>query len=102
MTERNNSPFQLKDPEALQKLMELRLGRNGVDDENVLHFLDQFIQLSPHNSHPFKLTTEGSGLDPYGIAADWVASTMQVAVFTYFYAPVFTLIEIEVLQKSVR
>jgi glutamate/tyrosine decarboxylase-like PLP-dependent enzyme len=99
MTERKDSPFEFKDPEALQKIMEFRLGRNGADDEKVLHVLDQVIQFSPHNSHPFKLTAEGSGLDPYGIAADWVASTMQVAVLTYLYAPVFTLMEIEVLQK---
>jgi glutamate decarboxylase len=97
--EREEAPYNFKDPAALQKIMKFGLGRNGVDDEAVFRILEQVIQFSPHNSHPFKLTAEGSGLDPYGIAADWMASTMTACILTYLYAPVFTLMEMNVLQK---
>jgi glutamate/tyrosine decarboxylase-like PLP-dependent enzyme len=38
-------------------------------------------------------------LDPYGIAAEWVASALNGSVYTYEVAPVFTLMELEVFER---
>ena len=41
-------------------------------------------------------------LDPYGLVAQWVTDSLNPSVYTYEVAPVFTLLEHQVLREMRR
>jgi len=38
-------------------------------------------------------------VDPYGVCAEWIASSLNGSVYTYEVAPVFTMMELEVFER---
>ena len=57
---------------------------------------------SVRSSHPLFLNQLYAGVDPVGVAAEWLASTLNANVHTFEVAPVLTEIEKAVLAKTAR
>lgn len=38
-------------------------------------------------------------LDPYGLAGQWIAASLNASVYTYEVAPVFTLMEMAIIEE---
>jgi sulfinoalanine decarboxylase / aspartate 1-decarboxylase len=53
------------------------------------------------NNHNFHNQLFG-GLDFYGLGAEWITSALNTGQYTYEMAPAFTLIEGEVIRKSLE
>ena len=104
---RKEAPFRFETLEDLQALMDLSLGstsmlspddpRAGIDE--IMGIMEFLIDYSPHASHPFMVSKNFAGLDPYGIVGDWLSTTMSHSVTTYILSPVGTLMEYEVEEK---
>ncbi|CAG7786760.1 unnamed protein product [Allacma fusca] len=105
--ERKKPPFQFLVPEDLQKKMNFKLKHGSLlqpNDPNagrkeLLEYVEFLIDYSPHPSHPYMVSKNSAGLDPYGIIADWLSTTMSQPLLSYFLAPVFTLMEFEVYRE---
>jgi glutamate/tyrosine decarboxylase-like PLP-dependent enzyme len=97
--ERRAGPFNYQTPQALKGLLNLSLAETGTSNEKLFGILASVIKYSPHPSHPFMLDKRVAGLDPYALAADWLAATMSNLVVTYQISPVWTLMELEMTKK---
>jgi glutamate decarboxylase len=82
---------------------ELNLGlessQGGATHEELLAFLEQVIKHSVKTGHPYFVNQLYSGLDPFGVCADWAATALNGSVYTYEVAPVFTIMELEVFER---
>ena len=105
--ERKKSPFNFKRPEVLQRMTNFRLGREPLVSDGdpkagvreLLKIMEFVIDYGPHTSHPFMVSKDMAGLDPYGIVADWLATTMSHPVLTYILSPVLNLREYEIQER---
>ncbi|CAG7828912.1 unnamed protein product [Allacma fusca] len=105
--ERQKPPFKFLAPGDLQKGMNFKLERKSLLEPNdpnagrqeLLECIEFLIDYSPHPSHPFMVSKNSAGLDPYGIIADWLSTTMSQPILSYFLAPVYTLMEFEVYRE---
>lgn len=75
----------------------------AVEDDSVIEKLCQeVIKFSiKTNSQHFHNQLFG-GLDFYGLGAEWITSALNTGQYTYEMAPVFTIIESEVIRKSLE
>lgn len=105
--ERREPPFQFKRPEELETLMDFTLGAKPLlspEDpkagaEELLDIMEFVIDYSPHASHPFMVSKNFAGLDPYGIVGDWLSTTVSHPVISYQLSPVTILMEYEVEEQ---
>ncbi|CAG7734748.1 unnamed protein product [Allacma fusca] len=105
--ERQEPPFKFLAPGDLQQGMNFKLESKSLlkpNDPNagrkeLLECIEFIIDHSPHPSHPFMVSKNSAGLDPYGILADWLSTTMYLPLVSYFLAPVYTLMEFEVYRE---
>ena len=56
------------------------------------------VKTNNHNCHNQLF----GGLDFYGLGAEWMTSALNTGQYTYEMAPVFTLIENEVIRKALE
>ncbi|XP_044746900.1 cysteine sulfinic acid decarboxylase-like [Coccinella septempunctata] len=87
-------------PESLKEKFDFSLGQSGESHEKLLSLLKQTIKYSVKTGHPYFINQLFSGLDPYGLAGQWLTDALNASVYTYEVAPVFTLME-EALIKEV-
>ncbi|CAL8081098.1 unnamed protein product [Orchesella dallaii] len=98
--QRDKPVVRFKLPENLEKILHLKLGKTPVKtQEDLLDLLKEVMRYSVKTGHPYFINQLFSGLDPYGICAEWVASALNSSVYTYEVAPVFTLMELEVFER---
>lgn len=98
--QRDKPVLRFRLPENLQTMLHLKLGKKPVSSqEDLLDLLKEVMKYSVKTGHPYFINQLFSGLDPYGICAEWVASALNSSVYTYEVAPVFTVMELEVFQK---
>lgn len=98
--QRDKPVLRFRLPENLQTILNLKLGKAPVKSQDeLLDLLKEVMKYSVKTGHPYFINQLFSGLDPYGICAEWVASALNSSVYTYEVAPVFTLMELEVFEK---
>jgi len=75
----------------------------GAAGEAALHkALDATLEYSVRTHHPNFFNQLYGAVDPMGVAADWAAVAANTNVHTFEVAPVFTVVEREVLSKMAR
>ncbi|XP_046402173.1 cysteine sulfinic acid decarboxylase-like [Ischnura elegans] len=88
------------DPENLAaRLAEHRPSADGrpATQEQLLAFVRFVVDYSVKTGHPHFFNQLFSSLDPYGLAGQWLTDALNPSVYTYEVAPVFTLMETEIL-----
>ena len=75
--------------------------QDALSQDSILAACSQVMQLSVNTSHSWFFNQLFARTDPVSVAADWMISTLNASMYTYEVAPVFTLIEQEVLVKLV-
>ncbi|KAK9502790.1 hypothetical protein O3M35_011496 [Rhynocoris fuscipes] len=98
-THRESKVVRFVEPERLKEILDLELKNEGSTDESLLNNVRDTIKYSVNTGHPYFVNQLFSGLDPYGMAGQWVAATLNASVYTYEVAPVFTLMEETVLAE---
>lgn len=87
------------DPEALKKTLDLEVSPEPVSHESLLQSTKDIMKYSVNVGHPYFVNQLFSGVDPYGLAGQWLTDTLNPSVYTYEVAPVFTLMEESVISK---
>eukprot|EP00939_MAST-03C_sp_MAST-3C-sp1_P003539 g3539.t1 len=94
------SPKELKDIfEASGVPLEISKNQEPVSDAALLVAIDSLLKYSVRTAHPLFLNQLYSRADPVGIAADWVSVATNTNCHTYEVAPVYTMMENEMLKK---
>ncbi|XP_063590139.1 cysteine sulfinic acid decarboxylase-like [Penaeus indicus] len=98
-TDRNNKVVEWVEPAELEKQLDLRLGDEGITHATLLRYLKGVIRFSVKTGHPYFINQLFSSLDVYGLVGQWVTDALNPSVYTYEVAPVFTIMENEVLSN---
>ncbi|XP_059538986.1 cysteine sulfinic acid decarboxylase isoform X4 [Myotis daubentonii] len=88
-----------KEPEELKQLLDLELRSQGESKEQILERCQAVIRYSVKTCHPRFFNQLFSGLDPHALAGRIVTESLNTSQYTYEIAPVFVLMEEEVLRK---
>jgi len=108
-TDRTTPVVKLASPDQLMSeftnagvSMRIDDNQESVEKEELLEACKKTLEYSVKSGHPFFFNQLTGRADPVSIAADWLSVAANCSVFTYEVAPVFTLIENELLQKLGR
>ncbi|KAJ8926035.1 hypothetical protein NQ315_009890 [Exocentrus adspersus] len=101
-TTRRDKVLLWQTPEELEKQFDFGLKQHGDDQEKLINLLRNTIKFSVKTGHPYFINQLFSGLDPYGLAGQWLTDSLNASVYTYDVAPVFTLMETHVLAEICR
>lgn len=88
-----------KEPEELKQLLDLELQSQGESKERILERCRAVIHYSVKTGHPRFFNQLFSGLDPHALAGRIITESLNTSQYTYEIAPVFVLMEEEVLKK---
>ncbi|XP_018322995.1 cysteine sulfinic acid decarboxylase-like [Agrilus planipennis] len=91
-----------KHPEDLKKTFDFSLDQHGTSHEKLLALIKNTIKFSVKTGHLYFINQLFSGLDPYGLAGQWLTDALNASMYTYEVAPVFTLMETTVIQEVCR
>ncbi|XP_078613588.1 cysteine sulfinic acid decarboxylase-like isoform X1 [Branchiostoma floridae x Branchiostoma japonicum] len=86
-------------PEELSKRIDLELRDDPEPHESLLDHCKKTIQHSVKTGHPMFLNQLYQGMDPYGLAGQFVSDSLNTNLHTFEAAPVFVLMEQEVVRK---
>jgi glutamate/tyrosine decarboxylase-like PLP-dependent enzyme len=75
------------------------LVNTNLSSANFLQLLSSLQKYSVNTSHPYFFNQLFGSLDPIALAAEIVALSVNTSVYTYETAPVFTLLEREVMRN---
>nr|CAI5833273.1 unnamed protein product [Callosobruchus analis] len=98
-TTRQDKVVLWQSPEQLEAQFDFGLKQNGDGQEKLLSLLRSTIKFSVKTGHPYFINQLFSGLDPYGLAGQWLTDSLNASVYTYEVAPVFTLMEKHVMRE---
>ncbi|XP_045461721.1 cysteine sulfinic acid decarboxylase-like [Harmonia axyridis] len=101
-TTRSDKVVLWQTPENLKEKFDFSLRQNGESHVNLLSLLKQTIKFSVKTGHPYFINQLFSGLDPYGLAGQWLTDALNASVYTYEVAPVFTLMEDALIKEICR
>nr|XP_054752159.1 cysteine sulfinic acid decarboxylase-like [Lytechinus pictus] len=86
-------------PHELKNQMDLTIKDEPESHDRLLQLCKQTYDHSVKVSHPQFYNQLFAGQDTYGLAGAWMTESLNESQYTYEVAPVFTLIEQEVLSK---
>ncbi|KAG7204292.1 hypothetical protein KM043_002113 [Ampulex compressa] len=91
-----------REPDYLQDIISFDLNEDPADHRQLLKLAEKILQYSVKTGHPYFMNQLFSGLDPYGLAGQWLTDTLNASVYTYEVAPVLTLMEKTLMAKLLR
>jgi len=71
-------------------------------EENMIQLLQQIQNNSVNTNHPYFFNQLFGALDPIALAAELVSLSVHTSAYTFEVAPVFTLMEIHVIEKLAK
>ncbi|KAM0730892.1 Acidic amino acid decarboxylase GADL1 [Formica fusca] len=89
-------------PEVLQDKIPFSLDKNPVEEKELETLIRQVIRYSVKTSNPHFHNQLYGGVDEYGLVGSWLTEVLNTSQYTFEVAPVFTLIEHEVIKKSLQ
>lgn len=87
------------DDDAIQHCKDGSQQKHQQSEASFLHLLSLIQKYSVNTSHPYFFNQLFGALDPIALAAEIVALSVNTSVYTYETAPVFTLLEQEVMGQ---
>ncbi|EGI69245.1 PREDICTED: cysteine sulfinic acid decarboxylase-like [Acromyrmex echinatior] len=94
--------IQFRPPNYLQKIISISLDDKPASNREIETVIRQTIQFSVKTSNPHFHNQLYAGVDEYGLIGSWITEVLNTSQYTYEVAPVFTLMEREVIQKSLE
>ncbi|XP_011568918.3 cysteine sulfinic acid decarboxylase [Plutella xylostella] len=86
-------------PDEIKKAIDLQPRDSPVTHEELLKIMADVARYSVNTAHPYFVNQLFSAVDPYGLVAQWLTDALNPSVYTFEVAPVFTLMEEEVLRE---
>nr|ALX34911.1 cysteine sulfinate decarboxylase [Paralichthys olivaceus] len=87
-----------REPEELAALLDLELRENGEPQHQLLQRIRDVAKYSVKTSHPRFFNQQFAGVDYHSLAGRFLTESLNTNLFTYEVAPVFVLMETEVLR----
>ncbi|KAM4610103.1 cysteine sulfinic acid decarboxylase-like [Polymixia lowei] len=87
-----------KEPEELSALLDLELREKGESKDKLLQRVRNVAKYSVKTGHPRFLNQQFAGVDYHSLAGRFLTEALNTNLFTYEVAPVFVLMESEVLR----
>ncbi|KAG7200793.1 hypothetical protein KM043_003166 [Ampulex compressa] len=89
-------------PEELREELSLSLKNEPASREEIEKAIRQIIRYSVKTFSPHFHNQLYGGIDDYGLLGAWLTDVLSTSQYTYEVAPVFTLMEREVIERSLR
>ncbi|KAF4518130.1 hypothetical protein B566_EDAN004480 [Ephemera danica] len=86
-------------PDELKKIVDMELHEAPSSHDELLEAIKKTIKYSVKTGHPMFLNQLFSGLDPYGLAGQWVTDALNPSGYTFEVSPVFTVLEDVVMTR---
>ncbi|XP_024148968.1 cysteine sulfinic acid decarboxylase isoform X2 [Oryzias melastigma] len=87
-----------REPDSLALLLDLQLRDTGESQDRLLQRVRDVAKYSIKTSHPHFFNQQFGGVDYHSLAGRFLTEALNTNLFTYEVAPVFVLIETEVLK----
>ncbi|XP_075707941.1 cysteine sulfinic acid decarboxylase [Rhinoderma darwinii] len=97
-TDRNHKVCEWMEPEELKRVLDFNLRSEGESQEVLLGYCKDIIRLSVKTGHPRFFNQLFSGLDRHAFTGRIISEALNTSQYTYEVAPVFVLMEDEVLK----
>lgn len=101
-TDRSSKVIDWHTPEQLRSIYDFPLRQEAESHDTLYKLLQQTISYSVKTGHPYFVNQLYSGVDPYALIGQWLTDALNPSVYTFEVAPVFTLMEEEVLHEMRR
>lgn len=88
--------------EGLGAKLPLRQGDTTISGDTALAVVEGLIDRAVHASHPRFFNQNWAGADPISVVGDWLTALLNTTAATYEMAPVFTLMDNELLARMAR
>ncbi|XP_064541149.1 cysteine sulfinic acid decarboxylase [Drosophila montana] len=90
-------------PDELKKHIDLTIKENETStNSDIEQICQQVIQYSVKTSHGRFHNQLFGQMDPFGLAGAWITEALNTSTYTYEVAPVFSLIETEIISTVCR
>jgi len=86
-------------PDELEKRMSLQISDSPCSNEKLLSMCKDVMRYSVKTGHPHFYNQLFGGFNPYGLGGAWLTDCLNASQYTYEVAPVFNIMEKEVLNK---
>eukprot|EP01088_Endostelium_zonatum_P005848 TRINITY_DN1781_c0_g1_i2.p1 TRINITY_DN1781_c0_g1~~TRINITY_DN1781_c0_g1_i2.p1 ORF type:complete len:464 (+),score=48.62 TRINITY_DN1781_c0_g1_i2:171-1562(+) len=96
---RERKVIEFKPPKDILNEMNIKIEGDACGITGILGELQKSLDYSMKTGHVRFFNQLFAGTDKAAIIAEWLTSVMNTCMFTYEVAPVFTLMEIEVVEK---
>ena len=96
---RKNPVARWREPGHLRDIISFDLEEGPRSQDSLLEIAGNVFKYSVKTGHPYFMNQLFSGLDPYGLAGQWLTDALNSSVYTYEVAPVITLMEKTVIKK---
>lgn len=94
--------IEFKQPEELKKLFDLRAGHDGCSPDEAHALLEQVVRYSVRTTHPHFYNQLYAGIDEVALTGAWLTEALNTNQYTFEVAPVFMLVEHEVIRQLVE
>ncbi|XP_063596063.1 cysteine sulfinic acid decarboxylase-like [Penaeus indicus] len=94
--------IEFKQPEELKKLFDLRVGQDGCSPDEAHALLEQVVRYSVKTTHPHFYNQLYAGIDEVALTGAWLTEALNTNQYTFEVAPVFMLVEHEVIRQLVE
>lgn len=101
-TNRSSKVVEWHEPAELRQLFDFQLREQGESQDKLRELLRETIRFSVKTGHPYFINQLYSGVDPYALVGQWLTDALNPSVYTYEVAPLFTLMEEQVLAEMRR
>ncbi|XP_062314725.1 cysteine sulfinic acid decarboxylase [Osmerus eperlanus] len=98
-TDVNEKVCEWRDPDELSALLDLELRDKGEEQPQLLQRVQDVAKYSVKTSHPRFLNQQFAGVDYHSLTGRFLTEALNTSQYTYEAAPVFVLMENEVLRK---
>jgi len=86
-------------PDELRKVLDFNLHEKGVGLDGILDDLKKTLKYSTRTGHIRFFNQLWAGSDIAAIIAEWFLSVLNTSMYTYEVAPVFTLMEMTLIDR---
>ncbi|XP_046915209.1 glutamate decarboxylase isoform X2 [Dermatophagoides farinae] len=97
--DRSRPILRYNDPDEMKTKFNFNIGKEPINLEQIVHDCAQALYYQVRTAHPHYFNQLSCGLDIVSLAGEWLTAAANTNMFTYEIAPVFILMEHEVLKK---
>ncbi|VDM24706.1 unnamed protein product [Toxocara canis] len=100
--DRNSKILDFHHPAEMQQLIDLSIPDHPETLAQLLENCRNVLRLGVRTGHPRFFNQISCGLDLVAMAGEWLTATANTNMFTYEIAPIFILMEKEVIKKMIE